>query len=106
LTSAELARNSFVTNQTTADLVNSLERQGLIARSRDPDDRRRVLITLTERGAAVVAEHSERVLALEQRMVTDLTKPQIRAFGRALNACRTALSAASPGDDEEDRGRS
>lgn len=100
LTSAELARNSFVTNQTTADLVISLERQELIARTRDPVDRRRVLITLTARGEAVVAEHSERVRALEQRMVAGLTKPQVRAFGRALNACRTALDA-TPADSKK-----
>ena len=92
VTSAELARNSFVTNQSTADLVNSLERQALIKRSRDPDDRRRVLISLSRQGMAVVTEHSERVQALEQRMVASLTTPQVRALRRALNACRVALT--------------
>ena len=91
LTSAELARNSFVTTQTMADLVNSLERQRLIDRRRDPHDKRRVLISLTDRGAALVAEHDEAVRSLERRMVSSLSKPQVTALGRALNACRESL---------------
>lgn len=96
LTSAELARNSFVTNQTMADLVNSLGRQGLILRTRDTQDGRRVLITLTERGTELVTEQAERVLELERRMVASLTRPQVRAFRRALNSCREALSSTPP----------
>ncbi len=47
LTSAELARNSFVTPQAMADLVTALERGGLIVRRRNPDNRRQLLISLT-----------------------------------------------------------
>src|SRR3954465_291932 len=42
LSSAELARNSFVTTQTMADMVTSLQARGLIERHRDPKDRRRL----------------------------------------------------------------
>src|SRR5919206_2906064 len=41
LTTAELARNSFVTPQTMGDLVTALERRGLVERRPDPANRRR-----------------------------------------------------------------
>src|SRR3954454_25056272 len=50
LTTAELARNSFVTDQTMADMVTGLDDRGLIVRDTDPRDRRRRVIRLTPTG--------------------------------------------------------
>src|SRR3712207_1455600 len=44
MSSADLARASFVRAQSTADLVGTLERRRLIRREVDPDNRRRMLI--------------------------------------------------------------
>jgi len=41
-----------VSKQTASQLVDTLVVRGYLARSVDPDDRRRVLVTLTERGKA------------------------------------------------------
>src|SRR5579875_792096 len=41
LSTAQLARNSFVTAQSMADMIVALESRGLIERRRDPADRRR-----------------------------------------------------------------
>lgn len=68
ITSADLARNSFVTAQTMTDLVLSLERRELISRTRDPAHRRRLLISLTGKGRAFLAEHADRVRQIETRM--------------------------------------
>jgi DNA-binding MarR family transcriptional regulator len=50
LTSAQLARNSFVTSQSMADMVTALHKQGFIVRDRDPSDRRRLVLSLTAVG--------------------------------------------------------
>src|SRR6185437_4664520 len=50
LSSAQLARNSFVTAQTMADMVNALQERGLIERHRDADDRRRLVLAITSDG--------------------------------------------------------
>src|SRR6476660_3142466 len=50
LTSAHLARHSFVTSQSMADMVTTLLDRGLIDRHRDPADRRRLVIALTPAG--------------------------------------------------------
>jgi DNA-binding MarR family transcriptional regulator len=41
-----------VSKQTASQLVDTLVIRGYLERSADPDDRRRVLVTLTERGRA------------------------------------------------------
>jgi DNA-binding MarR family transcriptional regulator len=50
LTAARLARHSFVTDQSMADMVTTLLNRGLIERHRDPADRRRLVIALTPAG--------------------------------------------------------
>ena len=50
LTAAHLARHSFVTGQSMADMVTALLNRGLIERHRDPADRRRLVIALTPAG--------------------------------------------------------
>lgn len=92
VTAAQLARNSFVTTQSMADLVAALERRGLIARERDVTDRRRVTLSLTPEGEQLLADQAAPVAALEARMVVDLDAAQVETFRSALNACRAALS--------------
>ena len=92
LTSAQLARNSFVRTQSMADMVASLERQGLIRRQRDPHDARRSLISLTDEGREVIRKYEVEVEALEQRMLSGLTQRQIRNMRETLNKCRAALA--------------
>lgn len=96
LSSAQLARNSFVTAQSMADMVTALEKRGLIARRRNPDNRRVLLISLTETGRALLAAHDEAVEALEERMLAGLTARQRRDLERYLNNCRAALSDRPP----------
>jgi DNA-binding MarR family transcriptional regulator len=67
LSSAQLARNSFVTAQTMADMVRALEDRGLVERHRDAADRRR-------------------------RMLSGLTPEQAAGLRWSLNVCRTNLA--------------
>lgn len=95
VTAAQLARNSFVTTQSMADLVGALERQGLISRERDSADRRRVTLSLTPQGQRLLDDHAAPVAALEATMVARLTPGQTSDLGAALNSCRAALAEES-----------
>ena len=91
LTSAELARNSFVTPQAMADLVTALERGGFIVRRRNPDNRRQLLISLTPEAHALLDRFEEPVAGLEGRMVEgfdDVERERLRDY---LNRARSAL---------------
>ncbi|GAA1278329.1 MarR family winged helix-turn-helix transcriptional regulator [Pseudonocardia aurantiaca] len=92
LTTAELARNSFVTPQAMGDLVTALERRGLIERRHDPAHRRRLLISLTGPGQELLAAFAEPVERLENRMVSDLAPDERTAFAGYLNRSRAALA--------------
>lgn len=92
LTSAELARNAFVTPQSMGDLVTALERRDLVTRHRDPHHARRLLISLTPAGKELLARMEARVQALEERMLRDLTPDERAALRDYLNRCRSALA--------------
>ncbi len=91
MTSADLARHSFVRAQSAADLVGGLERRGLIRRDPDPTNRRRRLISLTEDGRTLLRLQAEPVAALEAHMLKDLDPDQREVFAEALQACRAAM---------------
>ncbi|MGI5131308.1 MarR family winged helix-turn-helix transcriptional regulator [Pseudonocardia sp. CA-107938] len=96
MTSAELARHSFVTAQTMTDLVAALERRGLITRRSDPAHGRRIAISLSDAGRELLAELSEPVAAVEQRMIGRLSAAEREELHDVLNRCRAALTTDAP----------
>ncbi|GCB43619.1 MarR family winged helix-turn-helix transcriptional regulator [Streptomyces sp. NL15-2K] len=92
LSAAQLARDSFVTAQSIADLVRSLESRGLVRRERNPRNRRELLILLTDAARELLAEYEGPVRELEERMVRDLTAHQTQQFRQALTKAWHALS--------------
>lgn len=66
-TSTEIARMVSLTKQAVGKTINALEERGYVARSRSTSDHRAQVVTLTEKGEALV-DHSIRVAkALDQR---------------------------------------
>lgn len=92
LASAQLARNSFVTAQTMADMVSALEEHGLVERHRDQEDRRRLILVLTAAGRRLLTRYRPRVAALEDRMLRGLSDNQVAQLRRSLLACRVGLA--------------
>ncbi|HEX3926294.1 MAG TPA: MarR family transcriptional regulator [Streptosporangiaceae bacterium] len=92
LSSAQLARNSFVTAQTMADMVRALEDRGMVERHRDPADRRRLVLALTADGRALLRRYRGSVAELERRMLAGLTADEAAELRRGLNACRVSLT--------------
>jgi DNA-binding MarR family transcriptional regulator len=92
LPAAQLARRSFVTAQSTADLVRMLEQRGLITRERNPENRRELSIRLTAAGRKLLAEYADKVEALERRLVGDLTDRQVNELRTSLTKAWRALA--------------
>jgi DNA-binding MarR family transcriptional regulator len=72
LTSAELARNSFVRSQTMAQMITVLDERGFLARHRDPESKRQYLLSLTAEGQGALDTLREEVAGIERQMVADL----------------------------------
>lgn len=96
LSAAQLARNSFVTAQSMADMITTLEGRGLIERHRDRADRRRLVVALTPAGRELLARYMDAVTALEAEMLSGLTRAEISALRRCLHACHANLAGTRP----------
>ncbi|HVU25381.1 MAG TPA: MarR family transcriptional regulator [Opitutus sp.] len=79
-TPAELADMSRVTRATMTGLIDTLERDGLVTREPDPNDRRMLSVTLTDKGSALL----ETILPEHFKRMTALLKPLNQAERRTL----------------------
>jgi DNA-binding MarR family transcriptional regulator len=92
LSTAQLARNSFVTSQSMADMVSALRARGLVERHRDRADRRRLVVALTPEGRKLLDRYRDEVTELETQMAAGLTRAQVTSLRRSLHACHTNLA--------------
>lgn len=68
-----LSREASLDTSTTADVVNRLHDRGYVVRSRDREDRRRNLLTLSEDGERLFAEISVAAARMSDLLVECLT---------------------------------
>ncbi|MEU6668477.1 MarR family transcriptional regulator [Streptomyces sp. NPDC046727] len=92
LTAAQLARDSFVTAQSMADMVRTLESRGYVTRRPNPANRRELLIALTDRGHQLLADYAQPVREVERRMTDGLTADQTDTLRVALDHAWRQLS--------------
>ncbi|MFC7597027.1 MarR family winged helix-turn-helix transcriptional regulator [Terrabacter sp. GCM10028922] len=92
MTSAALARSSFVRAQTMAEMVTYLLDRGLVTRERDADNRRQYLLSLTTEGQAVIHRLRAPVAAIEEKMVEALDAGQVETLRSYLMRCRRSLN--------------
>lgn len=104
MSSAQLARNSFVTAQSMADMITALEGRGLIERHRDRADRRRLMVALTADGRELLDRYRDQVAALEAQMLAGLSKADIASLRRSLLTCRANLAAFPRGNARQPGG--
>ena len=93
MSSAQLARHSFVTAQSMADMITALEGRALIERHRDRADRRRLVVALTASGRDLLDRYRDQVAALEARMVAGLAEEEITCLRGGLHTCHANLAA-------------
>jgi DNA-binding MarR family transcriptional regulator len=81
----QLAEEERVRPQAMAGTVATLEEKGYVVRRSDPGDGRRVILSLTDAGAAVRRDRrSESTRLLEEALVTALTPAELRRLAAAL----------------------
>ena len=92
MSTAQLARNSFVTSQSMADMITALGSRGLIERNRDPLDRRRLAVALTPEGRKMLDRYRAEVTEMEAQMAAGLTPTEVAQLRRSLHTCHANLS--------------
>ena len=95
LAQGDLMREMDVDPSILVTLLNPLEADGLVARERDPADRRRHLVTLTRKGERALDSASRAQKETENELFASLDDQQREQLGALLIALRDGL-AASP----------
>lgn len=80
LSSAQLARRSFLRPQTMHEMVLSLEKRGVIAREPQENNKRILLAQLTDEGRELIAQCNPLVLQIEQELLADLPQDARAGF--------------------------
>lgn len=96
LTSAELAKNSFVRAQSMSTVTTDLADSGLVSRTRDPAHHQRQLLTVTDNGQELLARLRPTVEWIERQMVSELAENDTDQLRQALQFCRFALGGGWP----------
>ena len=95
-TPAELAELSGVTRATMTGLVDTLERDGLVTREPDPQDRRMMFVKLTEKGQTTMKNllpgHFKRMAML----MSALSEPERRTLVALLGKIVQQANTISP----------
>jgi DNA-binding MarR family transcriptional regulator len=88
----------YLENGTLTPLLKRMERGGFITRRRDPEDERRVLITLTAHGldlrsdAKAVPERLSRRLDLDESAIVEL-RDSVKSLVRILSSQKNSASS-------------
>lgn len=98
-TPAELADLSRVTRATMTGLVDTLERDGLVKREPDLNDRRMMSVNLTAKGQAlldkILPKHFQRMAELMQPLSEDERKTLVQLLGKIIQRSASYVPAAA-----------
>jgi DNA-binding MarR family transcriptional regulator len=81
---AALGRRLLIDRSDMHALLGELERDGLVARVRDPSDRRRMVVELTPAGARTLKRLDRRIDAAQDALVAPLSPADRRELERLL----------------------
>jgi DNA-binding MarR family transcriptional regulator len=92
LSPTTIAERLIVTTASVTSLIDTLERRGLVERHPDPDDRRKLLVALTDDGRALVDQFLPEVVALQTAAMSELSEPQRQQLLRLLSMVRSGIA--------------
>lgn len=93
----ELLATAMVTSGTMTNRIDQLEKAGLVARKSNPEDGRSLIISLTEKGLALVEAVVTDHVATQTRLTSLLSDDERTTLDRLL---RTYLARLERGRDE------
>jgi DNA-binding MarR family transcriptional regulator len=95
----ELADLEGLAQPTTTTLINRLERQGWVARERDPDDGRVVVVSLTVDGASALERFRSEYRAVLRNRVDAMRDDEVEALASALAPLDALVLAIQQGEN-------
>jgi len=96
LSNAQLARRAYMTPQSMIEVIDALERKGLIRRDPHPSHRRVFPATMTAKGLRVLKACDAAVEQMEEDMLAGLSSEERESLLVGLKTCVRALHAGFP----------
>ncbi len=91
MTIGDLSTKMYLAFSTTTDLVDRMEKNELVKRVRDEQDRRVVRIHLLPEGERIIEEVIEKRQTYLQNMLTHLGEDEVRQFSQYLSALHVEM---------------
>lgn len=94
-TPGELSAAMGISTARVAAMLNAMEKKGLICRQISPEDRRKIVVTLTEEGLGRVRARQDMLLRETQNMLAELgerdAEEYLRIVGRLIELMETRV---------------
>ncbi len=91
LTGTEIADRLLLSPSTVVGVIDRLEEKCLVARKRDKEDRRRVLVSLTQAGKDLVKEVPHPIEGGLTRLLSQMPSKEKEQMADSLEACAAML---------------
>ncbi len=85
MSQTDLASDSFKDKPTVSRILDLLVRKGFVVREQDPDDGRRYLVSLTDKGTKILAESKPHVYASRETGWKNLEESEYTELKRLLD---------------------
>ena len=92
-TVGELLRITGHKRSTMTSVLDRLEKDGLVRRQPNPEDRRSFLVAVTPEGIAAGTRFRQFSLETEERILSQLTEADLEGFYRVMRAVEQAIGA-------------
>lgn len=90
-TQLDLVRATRLKAPTVSVTLQRMERDGLVTRESDPNDMRRTIVRLTDKGRKLEQEHLRRAIAAEEELISVLTENEKTQLTTILKKLRDKL---------------
>ncbi|TKC86738.1 MarR family transcriptional regulator [Trinickia terrae] len=98
LNQLELSKRIGIASTTAVPALDSMERRGLLKRTRDPKDRRKYYVSLTGDGRRLVDQLLPEVVKMIDASFDGVDKEELRIFWKVLHRIEQNLTAMANGD--------
>ena len=89
--SLEIAERMIQVVPAITGLIDRLEKQALVSRTRCTDDRRDVYVEITKKATSLLKKMDKPVNGLHKQLMGHLTRAELRELSRLLEKARTSL---------------
>jgi DNA-binding MarR family transcriptional regulator len=96
LTPNEIGEHLHLTSGTVTTVIDSLEKRGLVERNSHPKDRRKVLVSITKSGQAVLDRYLPEAVAIQTAMLAGLKDDELRTLNELLARALGSTAGVDP----------